>query len=222
VKILLLEDELMLQSSICEYLEGLGHMVVSFACGLAAKEALETEPFDILILDINVPNIDGFGLLTFLNDAHIYTPVIFISAMVDIEEISRAFSLGAYDYLKKPFHLKELWLRVDRIARQLESHHRRHIVLSPNYSYDKEKNILYYYDKPQNLTKKQLLILELLCTNIEVVVSFDKFRSFVWNHEPIDNASIRAEISRLRRTLHESFIENIKGVGYRVRRYSRG
>ena len=166
--------------------------------------------------------IDGFALLEILHETHVYTPVIFISAMVDIEDISRAFSLGAYDYLKKPFHLKELWLRIERIASQLESHHRQHIVLSQNYSYEKEKNLLYYYDKPQNLTKKQLLILELLCRNIDMIVSFDKFRSFVWNHEPVDNATIRAEISRLRRTLKEDFIQNIKGIGYKVGRYSRG
>jgi len=221
MKILLLEDELMLQSSICEYLEGLGHMVAVFSDGNRAKEVLEHEIFDILILDINVPNIDGFTLLEYLNKREVFTPVLFISAMIDIDDISRAFSLGAYDYLKKPFHLKELWLRIERIARQLESHQRTHVVLSENYSYDKQKNILYYYDKPQELTKKQQLILELLCKNVDINVSFDKFRSFVWNHEPVDNATIRAEISRLRRTLKEEFIQNIKGVGYRVNRYVR-
>ena len=222
MKILLLEDELMLQSSITEYLEGLGHIVVAFSSGLRARETLEQDSFDILILDINVPHLDGFALLEILNAEHIFTPVIFISAKLDIEDISKAFGLGAYDYIKKPFHLKELWLRVDRIARQLESHHRQHIVLSQNYSYDTKKNLLYYYDKPFTLTKKQLLILELLCKNIDINVSFDKFRSFVWNHEPVDNATIRAEISRLRRTLEEDFIQNIKGIGYRIQRYNRG
>ena len=92
-------------------------------------------------------------------------------------------------------------------------------MLSVNYSYSKQDSELYYFGKVQILTKKQILILELLCHNIGMVLSFDKFRSYVWNHEPIDNATIRAEISRLRRVLKEDFIENIKGVGYKVERY---
>lgn len=219
MKILLLEDELMLQSAISEYLDELGHKVIAFASGKDAQQILQKESFDILILDINVPHIDGFELLETLHEQAIYTPVIFISAMVDIEDISKAFSLGAYDYIKKPFHLKELWLRVDRVAQQMSRSQRQHILLSENYSYDKEQRMLFYYDQEQTLTRKQQLILELLCKNIDMIVPFDKFRSFVWNHEPVDNATIRAEISRLRRTLKEEFILNIKGVGYKISRH---
>lgn len=219
MKILLLEDELMLQSSIEEYLLSLSHTVKSFSSGDKALDSLKSEIYDILILDINVPKIDGFELLEYLRKDDILTPTIFISALVEIEDISRAFSLGASDYLKKPFHLKELGLRLNNIAQFIENHHRQHVLLSENYSYSKSESALYYYNKVQTLTKKQVLILELLCQNIDMVLSFDKFRSYVWNHEPVDNATIRAEISRLRRSLKEDFIQNIKGVGYKVERY---
>jgi len=219
MKILLLEDELMLQSSIEEYLLSLSHTVRSFSSGDKALDSLKSEVYDILILDINVPKIDGFELLEYLRKDDILTPTIFISALVEIEDISRAFSLGASDYLKKPFHLKELGLRLNNIAQFIESHHRQHVLLSENYSYSKSESALYYYNKVQTLTKKQVLILELLCQNIDMVLSFDKFRSYVWNHEPVDNATIRAEISRLRRSLKEDFIQNIKGVGYKIERY---
>jgi len=219
MKILLLEDELMLQSSIEEYLQSLSHTVKSFSSGDKALDSLKSEIYDILILDINVPKIDGFELLEYLRKDDILTPTIFISALVEIEDISRAFSLGASDYLKKPFHLKELGLRLNNIAQFIESYHRQHVLLSENYSYSKSESALYYYNKVQTLTKKQVLILELLCQNIDMVLSFDKFRSYVWNHEPVDNATIRAEISRLRRSLKEDFIQNIKGVGYKVERY---
>ncbi len=219
MKILLLEDELMLQSSIEEYLDALGHIVKSFSSGRKAIKILEEETFDILVLDINVPHIDGFELLEILSSRQNFTPVIFISALLDIEDISRAFELGASDYLKKPFHLKELGLRINKIIRQLPIQSKYHIMISKNYSYFRDKNEFYYYTKVQTLTKKQSLILELLCKNIGMNVSFDQFRAFAWNHEPVDNATIRAEISRLRRTLKEDFIQNIKGVGYRVERY---
>jgi DNA-binding response OmpR family regulator len=219
MKILLLEDELMLQSSIEEYLVHLGHIVNSFSRGDFAQDALKNERYDILILDINVPHIDGFELLEYLRDSDILTPTIFISALVEIEDISKAFSLGASDYLKKPFHLKELGLRLNNIAGFMERQNRQHVILSENYSYSKQESELHYFGKVQTLTKKQILILELLCHNIGMVLSFDKFRSYVWNHEPVDNATIRAEISRLRRVLKEDFIENIKGVGYKIERY---
>ncbi len=219
MKILLLEDELMLQSAIEEYLLSLGHTVKSFSRGDKALESLQETLYDILILDINVPHIDGFELLAYLRESEILTPTIFISALVDIEDISKAFDLGASDYLKKPFHLKELGLRLNNIAQFIERQHRQHVLLSAHYSYAKSESALYYHDKVQMLTKKQILILELLCQNIGMVLSFDKFRSYVWNHEPVDNATIRAEISRLRRSLKEDFIENIKGVGYKVERF---
>ena len=120
MKILLLEDELMLQSSIEEYLIHLGHVVSSFAKGDFALESLKNEPYDILILDINVPHVDGFELLEHLRNSDILTPTIFISALVEIDDITKAFSLGASDYLKKPFHLKELGLRLNNIASHME------------------------------------------------------------------------------------------------------
>ena len=79
--------------------------------------------------------------------------------------------------------------------------------------------MIFYNNNVQVLTKKQLQIVTLLCENIGIVVDFEKFRSYVWNDEPIDNASIRAEISRFRKLLKEDFIINLKGVGYKIEKY---
>ncbi len=220
MKTLLLEDELMLQNSIKEYLEDLGHQVESFSSGDAAKNSLLKHSYDILILDINVPKLNGFELLETIKDEGITTPVIFISALIDIEDITKAFTLGAADYLKKPFHLKELELRLNSVVTTIQNEKRIHLLLSKNYSFNIKQKDLYYKGEIQKLTKKQIQIMELLTTNVNQTVNFDKFRSFVWNDEPIDNPSIRAEISRLRKSLKEDFIDNLKGIGYRVNRYS--
>lgn len=219
MKILLLEDELMLRSCIEEYLGGLHHQICEFSNGLDALNALKVETFDLLILDINVPKINGIELLGALSELEVCTPAIFISAILDIDDISRAFALGACDYLKKPFHLKELGIRIDRIkdTKKIQSAH--NMQLNQKYSFSKNEQILFYNNTPQVLTKKQLQILTLLCENIGIVVDFEKFRSFVWNDEPINNATIRAEISRFRKSLKEDFISNIKGVGYKIERY---
>jgi len=219
MKILLLEDESMLRSSIEEYLEALGHKVLSFGNGEEAYEAIKSDVFDLLILDINIPKMNGFSLLKSLNEIEQAYPSIYISANVDIEDISKAFELGAYDYLKKPFHLKELGLRIDKIKKAYDVKKMQHIILSPKYVFSKEEQMLFYNNKEQLLTKKQLQIVTLLCENVGVVVDFEKFRSYVWKDEPIDNATIRAEISRFRKLLKEDFIINLKGVGYKIEKY---
>lgn len=219
MKILLLEDEFMLRSSIEEYLEALGHKVISFGNGEDAYEKIKTDVFDLLILDINTPKISGLTLLKSLNEIEHAFPTIFISAIVDIEDIAYAFELGASDYLKKPFHLKELGLRIAKIKKESDIKNLRHIILSQKYVFSKEEQMLFYNNNVQVLTKKQLQILTLLSENIGIIVDFEKFRSYVWNDEPIDNATIRAEISRLRKLLKEDFIVNLKGVGYKIERY---
>ena len=219
MKIVLLEDESMLRSSIEEYLEALGHKVISFTNGEEAYVGIQKELFDVLILDINTPKITGLTLLEMLNNIEHSFPTIFISANVDIDDISRAFELGASDYLKKPFHLKELGLRIDKIKKEGQIKSLQHLVLSSKYVFSKTEQMLFYNNAVQVLTKKQLQILTLLSENLGIVVDFEKFRSYVWNDEPIDNATIRAEISRFRKLLKEDFIVNLKGVGYKIDRY---
>lgn len=219
MKIVLLEDESMLRSSITEYLEALGHKVIAFANGEEAYQAIQKDLYDLLILDINTPKITGLNLLEMLNKLHHTFPTIFISANVDIDDIARAFDLGAADYLKKPFHLKELGLRIDKIKKEADIKNLQHLILSPKYVFSKKEQMLFYNNTVQTLTKKQLQILTLLSENLGVVVDFEKFRSYVWNDEPVDNATIRAEISRFRKLLKEDFIINLKGIGYKIDRF---
>jgi len=219
MKILLLEDELMLRSSIEEYLDALGHKVIAFGNGEEAYEAIKKDIFDLLILDINIPKMSGLSVLKALNEIEHAFPTIFISANVDIDDIAYAFELGASDYLKKPFHLKELGLRIDKIKKEYAIKTLQHVILSQKYVFSKEEQMLFYNNTVQVLTKKQLQILTLLSENIGIIVDFEKFRSFVWNDEPIDNATIRAEISRFRKLLKEDFIINLKGVGYKIEKY---
>ncbi len=221
MKIALLEDEMMLRSSIEEYLKSLNHQVVSFSSGEKAKKIILSESFDLLIFDINMPKINGFEVLEILHKNSIFTPIIYISAIINIEDITKAYELGAADYIKKPFHLKELALRINRVAKLIEDNKRQHILLSKNYSFSKEKNILFYNNAAQKLTKKQLGIIKIMSLNVDNIVSFEKLRDYAWDGEPIDNASIRAEISRFRKILKEDFIKSVKGVGYKIDRYTR-
>ena len=217
MKILLLEDELMLNNAICEYLKNIGHMVENFTDGQEVLDNIDGS-FDLLILDINVPTKDGFTILGELNSKKIYIPTIFISALIDMEDISKAYELGCREYLKKPFHLEELGIKINQILKK-DQVTTSHMKFSENYSYSKDKKILYFNNEPQDLTKKQLDIIHILALNINMIVDFETFRIDVWNGDVIDNPTIRAEISRLKKTLKEDFITNIRGLGYKINRH---
>ncbi|MDD2357155.1 MAG: response regulator transcription factor [Thiovulaceae bacterium] len=215
MKILLLEDEVMLNESIQEFLESEGHSVDTYFDGLKAFDDLKSKSYDLLILDINVPGLDGLTFLERLHELKIHAPTIYISALVDIEDISRAYNLGCYDYLKKPFHLKELALRLDRIKLSNDVP-RVHLRLSKNYSYDQEHNTLIFQGESQVLTKRQSQIIDLLARNRGRVVDFEQFSLYVWDENIVDNATIRAEINRLKKSLHEDVIINVRGMGYMI------
>ncbi len=217
MKILLLEDDLMLNSAIKKYLETTGHIIDSFRDGESAFNALEEQSFDLLILDINVPRLDGLSLLEKLYATKIQTPAIFISALIDIEEISRAFELGCYDYLKKPFHLKELALRIDKMLK-IHKTPQEHTRLSEGYSFNVKSNELLLYNNVQIIPKRQLEIVALLAKNCGNVVNYDLFREFVWRSDEIDNSTIITEVNRLKSSLKEDFILNVRSVGYIVKR----
>jgi len=216
MKVLLLEDELMLQGAIKEYLSDTGFEVTAFEDGQEAYENISSNNYDLFILDINTPSMDGLSLLDTLQKEKIYVPTIFISAITEIEQISQAYALGCYDYLKKPFHLKELSLHIERLLKMADIRAKSFIKISKMYSYDAENQSLLFDGEEQLLTHKQLQIMDLFAKNINKVVDFEMLIHYAWDDSPVDNAIIRAEIHRLRQVLKEDLITTLKGVGYRL------
>lgn len=217
MKILLLEDDILLNGAISQYLTAVGHSITSVRDGNICLSLLENETFDLLIFDINVPNVDGLTILERLHEQKKIIPVIFISTLIEIEDISRAFELGCFDYLKKPFHLKELNLRIDRISKMIQTQQRKHKRISASYSFNCENTTLYFENEPQVLSKRQSRIIEFLVYNRGIVCSYEMFMEHVWDDVDVDVATIRAEINRLKTNLKEDFIINIRGVGYMIK-----
>jgi DNA-binding response OmpR family regulator len=219
MKILLLENNQTLQSDIKEYLVDLGHHCVTCHYSEDAKHYLLDTVYDLLILNIDEKTLDGLELYSELKKTNFSTPVMFISILSDIETISKAFDMGGCEYLKKPFHVKELGYRLQKLSYEIENIKREHILLSSNYSYIKKENKLLYKNLIQPLTKKQFYIIECLCKNLGSIINFDLFREYAWGSDLVSDATIRTEISRLRKVLKEDFIQNYKGIGYKVDRY---
>jgi len=218
MRVLLLEDERMLQEAISEYLSALGYRVDSYEDGMEAYASILETRYDLFIFDINTPSIDGLTLLEKIQEHKIQVPTIFISAITRIEQISRAYELGCYDYLKKPFHLKELTLHIDRLMKIARTGSKHLVTISPHYSYDRERRQLIFDGEDQRLTQRQAQIIDLLASHLDRIVDFEMLRHYVWESAPVDNATIRAELYRVRKALKEELIETIKGVGYRMKR----
>ena len=213
MKILLLEDDVMLNRAITQYLQTKNHLVRTTRDGTNCLKVIDEEDFELLILDINVPDINGFEVLEVLHEKNIQIPTIFISALINIEEITKAFELGCYDYLKKPFHLKELTLRINKLS-QSQIIPKQNKILSDAYSFNTNTLALLYNNIAHVLPKRQIQIIQLLARYKNTAVNYDMFRELVWQDDTIDNATIRAEINRLKKALKEDFIRNIRGLGY--------
>ena len=215
MKILLLEDDLILNEIIEEFLQDLGYRVVCVFDGMQASELIYEEHFDLLILDVNVPNITGFEFLNTLRENSITTPAIFITSLDSVEDIEEGFKAGADDYLKKPFELKELELRINNIKRLLHLDD-EDLIIDENIRFNTKLNYVDNNSIKSKLPLKEAQILKYLLNNTNRCISQEELSSNIWNYEDAPTSStIRTYIKNIRKILGEEYIETIKGVGYR-------
>lgn len=216
MKILLLEDDLILNEIIQEHLIEKEHSVLSVFTGDDAQDVMYSKTFDILLLDVNVPNINGFELLNQLRKNGIKTPAIFITSANMLEDIEKGFESGCDDYIKKPFELKELDLRIENIKRLHNISSNSIIEISKNISLDKENLIININETKIHIAQKESEVLEYLIQNKNKIVSIDELSTNVWAYEESPTAStIRTYIKNLRKIVGDESIINIRGVGYR-------
>jgi len=215
MKILLLEDDLILSEVIVEHLEYHNYNVTPIYNGIEAENLLFEEKFDLLLLDVNVPLLNGFELLKSLRDSGNETPAIFITSMNSSKDVLEGFELGGNDYLKKPFEMMELKARIDNIKRHFKIDDKRMVEISKNVSYDFSKYILHLESKEEKLSKKEGEFLSYFLHNRTKVISTDELMVNVWSYDTApSSATIRTYIKNLRRLLGEESITTIRGVGY--------
>jgi len=217
MKILLLEDELMLSKSIQKYLLSFGYLVDVYDNGKDDLEFFDKKEYDFYILDINTPLISGLECLKVISARYPQIPKIIISAYSDIDYISDAFDIGCNDYLKKPFNLKELHIRIENLSSSIKPQivESSIISLSKNYTFDKNTNQLYYKEELQVFTKKEHSLILLLVSNLGQIITDENIQSFVWNGIYVESSTIRSLVNRVRSKLKEkNILENIRGFGY--------
>jgi len=217
MKILILEDETVLALSMQEFLEDSGYEVISIANSDDAYDKIYENTYDLYLLDVKVPGEkNGFEMLEELRKDGNKTPAIFITSLTDIDDLSRGYECGACDYIRKPFDLAELKLRVEQVVRtQCFSSSEECIELPSGYVYDVKKMKLTLDGQSIVLAKTETKILELLIKQRGSVVSCEMFWEEVWG-EWVDTANIRVQVGNLRKKLEKDFIKNVRGLGYSI------
>jgi len=214
MKILLLEDEEVFCKNIKRFLTIKGYQVDSYEDGGVLLDEANLFEYDFFVFDINVPSVDGFELLTYIRDKKIETPLIFISAMIGIEEVTKGFNLGCSDYLKKPFEPEELALRLKNIKNSFSTHER--LDLPGGLIYDFETKSVFENDKRLDLSKKQSEILYLIMKHNGHVVTFDTIADYAYPDDFRDMHTISSHIRDIRKIIGSETIKNVRGVGYKV------
>ncbi len=217
MKILLLEDEYSLRISVEEFLEDIGYEVDGFMDGLEAYDAVYDKAYDILLLDVNVPSLNGFELLKKLREDSIQTPAIFLTSMTDMSDLKEGYKRGCCDYIRKPFDLEELELRIDQALASHLQNESSLVTLGCSLTYDLKKSKLSQDDKEIVLRKTEKELLEVLIKNKNSIVSTQMFQDEVWG-EYVEPATIRVQLNNLKKKLPEDIIQNRRGLGYIIER----
>ena len=216
MKIFLLEDEYSLRKSIKELLEDCEYTVFDFSNGTQAFEAIVSNSYDLLLLDVNVPGINGFDLLEKLQKQGVVIPTIFITSLTQIDSLERGYESGCCDYIKKPFDLNELRLRVATALRTATLNTSQSMMqLKDDYYYDTKNFKLIKQNEEVQLSKTEKMILELFIKNKNQIVTPEMITEYIWQ-DYVDPANVRVQINNLRKKLDKELIVNIRGLGYKL------
>ncbi|MCK4974178.1 MAG: response regulator transcription factor [Sulfurimonas sp.] len=217
MKILYLEDDANLSETVEEFLSDEGFDIVAVYDGEEALETIYKHNFDMLLLDVNVPQINGFELLGELRGAGISTPAIFTTSLNSIDDLSNGYNSGADDYIKKPFALKELLFRIKALLKREFKIQGELIKITKEIDFNTHTNELIHDEKIILLNPKEVLLLKLLLKHKNECVTFENIYQSVWSYdETHSEMSLRTYIKNLRKHIGKENILSIKKVGYKL------
>ncbi|WP_051326184.1 response regulator transcription factor [Glycomyces tenuis] len=225
-RLLVVDDEESLADLLVEALSFQGYEVTSAASGTAALAAVEESRPDLIILDVNMPGLDGFGVADRLRSSGDKTPIIFLTARTTPDDLREGFGSGGDDYLMKPFRLEELSLRVSAVLRRTLGTDKGEgraddTVAVADLSLDLAAHRVTRAGKAVDLSPTEFRLLRYLAANAGRVVSKQELLKQVWNYD-FDTESSLAEtyVFYLRRKLDKlgpRLIHTVRGVGYMLR-----
>jgi DNA-binding response OmpR family regulator len=220
-KVLYVEDEVFLAKIVSETLERRGFDVVMESDGGQAVQRFRESNPDVCILDIMLPNKDGFDIADEIRELNGGVPIIFLSAKSAAEDVVNGFKLGANDYIRKPFSMEELIVRIDHVLKRSSSPKEGDAdeIKLGQYTYNSRRQTLTYDGEERKLSYRESELLRLLYQNKEAIVERKDILNLLWGSDSFFNSrNLDVYITKLRNYLKQDpslQIITIKGVGYR-------
>lgn len=208
----IMEDDLFIAEQMAIYFEAKGAKVERFKDGDELLKSENLSSFDIFLLDVDTPHVNGWEALSYIRDIGIKTPAIFVTAKSHIGDVKQGYACGCSDYVRKPFDIEELELRMQALL-PLET---RNIFFSDTLSYDMDTHLLDCDGENIPLGQTEQRLLELLVRNQGQVVTVEDMREWVWQGKDVSEATIRSFMRMVREKVGAECITNHRGVGYQL------
>ncbi len=221
LNLLVVEDEDPIRELVSTALRFKGYSIVPVATGREALAEARNASFDLLLLDVNLPDVDGFEICRKLRADGNDVPVIFLTARDDPGDLRAGFTGGGDDYLTKPFSLEELVLRIEAVLRRTRSQasERSRLVVG-DLTLDNDAYRVWRGDEEVSLSPTEFRLLRYLMLNRNRVVSRNQILDHVWDYEFVgDPSAVETYISYLRRKLGDkggTIIRTVRGFGYQI------
>ena len=216
-RVLVVDDDAVLRQTVADALRLAGHEAVESRDGAAAIELATRESFELVILDVNMPRVDGFTVLEKIRRRRPTLPVIMLSARDEREDVVRGLKLGADDYIRKPFGLEEFSLRVSAVLRRSSTATQSSRIVSGDVEIDPESATVTHAGEPVSLSPTEFRLLHHLMVNAGQVLSKSHLLESVWGIDYETNSTVvETYVSYLRRKLdHEGHehVVTVRGFG---------
>ncbi|MCK0068992.1 response regulator transcription factor [Kordiimonas laminariae] len=217
MRILIVEDNLDLQANIAEYLENDFDLDFAYSGPQGLELALGDE-YDVIVLDLMLPGCDGLEVCaTYRNEAEVQAPILMLTARDTLDDKEAGFTVGADDYLVKPFSLRELKMRLEALGRRPKVR-AKHDLSFAGISLNQEGLFLIEENRTVSIVEKERTIMKLLLNAAPEIVSTENISYALWKDEPPESGALRTHIYNLRRALNDigkdGLLKTIRGKGY--------
>lgn len=215
MKILILEDDKDLNETLFQLLHKKNRLIKTFIDSDEACDNITSNVYDLYILDINVQgSLNGYDVAQYVKKVNKDAVVLIISAITDYDSVEKVFNIGCNDYIKKPFDIRELNLKIDSLMKFFNKN-KELLNLGNGYEYHILKETLSYYNQVVDLTKKEALFLKILLKNENIVVENETIMDYVWG-KYVKPTTFRSVVYKLSKKLTSGILVNIKGRGYKI------
>lgn len=213
-KILVIEDDHNIQELIVEFLSSQGYKVNFANDGIEGVQKFKKEKYDLIILDIMMPNLDGYGVCKMIRQSS-NIPIIFLTALTTEEDQLKGFEMMCDDYITKPFSFNVLIKRVEAVLRRSKSYKNEEYLTFENLKLNLKTYTIDVDDEIIELTLKEFNILKTLIEKYPQVITRENLLDSIWGYDYYgDTRIVDAHIKNIRKKIKHNYIKTVKGIGY--------